>query len=304
MTFPDGGTEGTDGDQPLAPDHFDAYFRPDEAPAGAEPAVEEIVSVEAPAVATPEAKAPAAEPAIDGVAAPAASSDIIDTGRLFRSQGVDGHGETVLALAGSHGGNLRTLERTTLAGQSSQAPAAGAGPTAAGGAEGTAESTQSAPDAGPEVIPVQTYAVPSPSSATADSDEPVAAGRRRSRGAPGLRTSGVYLVVMGVTVLVAFANALLSDGSLTWITGLALLVSSAYAAATVRRDDDIHAVIVPPLAFALAALTAPQVFAGASVHSMLDRAVVWFFALADNWMWIIGSTLAALAIVVVRRYRK
>jgi hypothetical protein len=36
---------------------------------------------------------------------------------------------------------------------------------------------------------------------------------------------------------------------------------------------------------------------------MINRAVVTFFTLADNWMWVIGATLAALVIVVVRRRR-
>jgi hypothetical protein len=31
--------------------------------------------------------------------------------------------------------------------------------------------------------------------------------------------------------------------------------------------------------------------------------VVVFFTLADNWIWIIGTTLVALVIVVVRRRR-
>jgi hypothetical protein len=36
---------------------------------------------------------------------------------------------------------------------------------------------------------------------------------------------------------------------------------------------------------------------------MLNRVVVTFFTLADNWFWVIGATLAALVIVLVRRRR-
>jgi hypothetical protein len=37
-----------------------------------------------------------------------------------------------------------------------------------------------------------------------------------------------------------------------------------------------------------------------STGGFLGRVVGTFFMLADNWVWIIGSTVAALAIVLVR----
>ena len=119
----------------------------------------------------------------------------------------------------------------------------------------------------------------------------------------GLRAGGVYLIVIGVTVIIGFANALLGGGSLGWPTGIALLVSSVYTALTVRREDDYSAFLTPPLAFAVAALTAGQLFLGSNESGLLNRLVVAFFSLADNWIWIIGSTLIALIIVLVRRRR-
>ena len=94
-------------------------------------------------------------------------------------------------------------------------------------------------------------------------------------------------------MLVAFANVLIADGEVGWPTGVALVISSVYAALTVRREDDTVAIIVPPVAFLVAALTAGQLFIGSAEGSLLNRAVVAFFTLADNWIWIIGATAAA-----------
>ena len=83
----------------------------------------------------------------------------------------------------------------------------------------------------------------------------------------------------------------------------ALLIASVYAALSVRRADDTVAMIVPPLAFVVAALTAGQINIGAVEGSLFNRAAVVFFTLAENWVWIIVATLAAAVIVLVRRKR-
>jgi hypothetical protein len=290
---------------PIDPE-FEGLFRPEstpapprpdprpvqshaEPPAGA-PEVEEQTAHEPPATDPPvHASAPA--PVEDAPAAePPASTPAADTGRLFRSQGVRDHNEAVLALA--HAGRLRTLERRYE--DSAPAPA----PTPLPADE---------PDA--SVVAV--------AGMFAGTEAPMAPvekqGHRRGRGAAagsarsssrGMSAGAVYLVVIGVTVLVAFANALLADGTLGWPTGVALAVSSVYAALTVRREDDAAAIIIPPVAFLIATLTAGQFFLGAAESSsLLNRAVAGFFMLAENWMWIIGSTVAALVIVLVRRRR-
>ncbi|HAN71013.1 MAG TPA: hypothetical protein DCQ36_05415, partial [Actinobacteria bacterium] len=113
----------------------------------------------------------------------------------------------------------------------------------------------------------------------------------------------VYLVVIGLTVVVGFINALLGGGTLGWPSGLALLIGSVYGALVIRRDADSAAFIIPPVAFLVATLTAGQVFLDANEGSLLNRAVIVFFTLAENWIWIIGSTLVALVIVLVRRRR-
>jgi Domain of unknown function (DUF6542) len=294
------------GRDPIDPD-FAGLFRPvDDSPAPAaddephfEPILDPVVdprveaaeheAAEHEAAGDPTAVAPdepadvppaAAQPAI-GVAVPA--EPIADTGRLFRSQGVVDHDEAVLALASDHAGRLRTLARREETSLPDAGPLDAPGP-------GEGEQV-------PLVDPAETAAA-----------EGTRRGRRRRGAEPGHRARGitggaVYLIVIGVTLLVAFANVLIADGTVGWPTGLALVISSVYAALTVRREDDAVAIIVPPVAFLVAALTAGQLFIGSAEGSLINRAVVAFFTLADNWVWIIGATAAALVIVLVRRRR-
>jgi hypothetical protein len=294
------------GRDPIDPDYA-ALFRPDEALEAIdgdgelhfEPIVDPVIDPRdeeppAPAEAAVEAQnAIDAEPVPESPAGPMVPADpIADTGRLFRSQGVAGHDEAVLALSSDHFGRLRTLDRQ----QALPADAA------------------VLPDASP-VDPDRLDAPGIPAvAADAAMEGAVTAGRPGRRRGPAssagvhhrsrhITGGAVYIIVIGVTLLVGFANALIASGDIGWPTGLALLVSSVYAALTVRREDDTVAVIVPPIAFLLVALTAGQFFLGSSAGSMLNRVVVTFFTLADNWFWVIGATLAALVIVLVRRRR-
>ena len=129
---------------------------------------------------------------------------------------------------------------------------------------------------------------------------PVTAARSADR---GLTYSGVVVVVGGVTVLVAFAEALVRH-DIGWMTGLALLVSSVYAAVAVRRSDIWAAVVIPPLAFLVALLTAGQLtILGKSGGLLVREGALLFVSLATNAPWILGTTLVCLAIVLVRRRR-
>jgi hypothetical protein len=280
-------TGGSGDSAPIDPD-FAGLFRPEDIapPPPPGPAPEPVPS----APSTEPEREPSPAPAAEEPAAPVIAEPSVDTGRLFRSQGVVGHDEAVLALASDHFGRLRTLERRR------------------DGEPGAAGPVEALPESDPVPAPADSGVVdPEPEAAHADPILPPEAaavtGRRSQRSARGITGGAVYLIVIGVTVLVAFANALLADGDIGWPTGLALLASSAYAALTVRREDDTVAIIVPPIAFLVASLTAGQLFLGSAEGSLVNRAVVVFFSLADNWVWIIGATVAALVIVLVRRRR-
>ncbi|MFM8239318.1 MAG: DUF6542 domain-containing protein [Actinomycetota bacterium] len=127
-------------------------------------------------------------------------------------------------------------------------------------------------------------------------------GRRGAHAAPGIRASGVWLVVIGVTVLVAFADVIVV-GTVNWITGVALLAASIYGAFMVRKDDWPIAVIAPPLAMFLAVITAGQLTLGPISDFLVNEALMILITLGDNVLWVFGATVAALVIVLVRRSR-
>ncbi|MDP4803438.1 MAG: hypothetical protein NWR45_00625 [Candidatus Nanopelagicales bacterium] len=185
------------------------------------------------------------------------------TGRLFRSVGASAVEGAVPAISASQAGKLRSM-----------VPA-------------------SAPTPPPVVIaPAAAVA----SVVTIDGPSEVAV---KARGGGALTGMGVYAVVIGVTVAVAFVNVLFFGPDINAITGVALAMVSVIAALLVRRADDVTAIIAPPLAFGLAAVTAAQI--GLTTTTFANRFITAFFTLGNNWYWIIGSTLAAMAIVAVRR---
>ncbi|MFY9232559.1 MAG: DUF6542 domain-containing protein [Candidatus Nanopelagicales bacterium] len=283
--------DGSPGQDPVDP-AFDGLFRPEDVlPQVAEPAPEAQVADAVPPVPSvpPEPPAPS-EP----------TQPAVDTGRLFRSQGVEDRSDAVLALDAGRFSRLRTIQRVTDDSPRAVAPE----PTEADPAVAALLAPIPADSHPGSPIPADSPVAASPSG------EPVSPRRRRQRPAfaskpsgPGASAGIVYVVVIAVTLLVGLANAFLGGGSLGWPTGLALLASSIYAAVTVRRADDAAAFIIPPVAFLITALTAGQFFLSAGDTSLINRAVAVFFSLADNWAWIIGSTLVALVIVLVRRRR-
>ena len=283
--------DGSPGQDPVDP-AFDGLFRPEDVlPQMAEPAPEAQVADAVPPVPSvpPEPPAPS-EP----------TQPAVDTGRLFRSQGVEDRSDAVLALDAGRFSRLRTIQRVTDDSPRTVPPE----PTEADPAVAALLAPIPADSHPGSPIPADSPVAASPSG------EPVSPRRRRQRPAfaskpsgPGASAGIVYVVVIAVTLLVGLANAFLGGGSLGWPTGLALLASSIYAAVTVRRADDAAAFIIPPVAFLITALTAGQFFLSAGDTSLINRAVAVFFSLADNWAWIIGSTLVALVIVLVRRRR-
>ena len=79
---------------------------------------------------------------------------------------------------------------------------------------------------------------------------------------------------------------------------------SIYGALVVRRPDDIVAVTAPPLAFFLATITAGQLTLPPAGGFLVREAFMVITTLGANALWIFGSTLAALAIVLIRRRRE
>lgn len=133
---------------------------------------------------------------------------------------------------------------------------------------------------------------------------PAVATARGAHAASGVRALGIWLVIIGVTVVMGFADALVVGRTqLGWLTGVSLLAASIYGALVVRREDAIIAVIAPPLAFFLATITAGQLTLPPTGDFAVREAFMIVTTLGANAPWIFGSTLVALAIVLVRRRR-
>ena len=159
------------------------------------------------------------------------------------------------------------------------------------GAEGPA-TLDAIPAIDPDRVPPRTSAAPTAVPAASP-----------DRTAAGLTYSGVVVVDMAATVVVAFVEAIVRH-EIGWLTGVALLVSSVYSALVVRRADIWAAVVVPPLAFLVAALTAGQLTLGSTGGFVVRQGVGLFQTLALNAPWILGTTLICLVIVLVRRRRE
>ena len=124
----------------------------------------------------------------------------------------------------------------------------------------------------------------------------------RKQGGSGLTWSGVAVVVVLGTVLVAFADAVINN-SLGILTGIALLVTSVYCALLVRPADIWAAVVMPPLGFLAAALTAGQLTLDSAGSLVVREGYMLLKTLAQGAPWIIGTTAICLVIVLVRRRR-
>lgn len=291
------GPDAAPGPEPEDP--YEALFRPAGEPSAAPVADEvEFADVDEPLAPvdvdvvegnSPEAVAVEAD-IIESVAVASAPGDRPRTGRLFRSAGAAPVDDALPAISSSQASRLRTM---VPASAPSAPPAPIESVVDSAGVHGVAADVIDA-------VPVITV--------TGQPEAPVNARAHRSsrsvdrESAPRggrLTGMGVYALVLGVTVFAAFVNVLLFGPEINAITGVALAVVSVVAALLVRRADDVTAIIAPPLAFGLAAVTAAQV--GLTTTTLANRFITAFFTLGNNWFWIIGSALAAMIIVAVRR---
>ncbi len=151
---------------------------------------------------------------------------------------------------------------------------------------------EAAPTANPQPEPL-------PDSAELETTQQRRSGAHAQR---GIGAGSVWLIVIGITFVMAFADALvMGQDGLGWLTGVAMLVASVYAAVTVRLGDALIAVVAPPLAFFLATLTAGQLTVSTSGDLLINEAFMIVTTLGSNALWIFGATIAALVIVLVRR---
>jgi hypothetical protein len=123
-----------------------------------------------------------------------------------------------------------------------------------------------------------------------------------TQSARGLTYLGVVAVVGAPTLLVGLVQAAMSH-EIGWFTGFVLLVTSTYAALTVRRPDFAAAVVIPSLAFLVTTLVAGQLALENGGSRMVRESYMIFRTLAVNAPWILAATAIAAVIVLVRRRR-
>ncbi len=196
-----------------------------------------------------------------------------ETGRIFKSQGVDGHEEALIAIPAFKSGRLRTLDR---------------------------DSTQRTDIIRPDVIEIPETEIPGDLP-----DMPATTGRARTeRGSQAsfigsLTAPWVYLITIGVTLVFGLGNVLIFGGPPGIFTGIGLILVTLFVSFAVRPSDDIHAIYAPAISFFIMAITVGQI--GLPATSLLNRLIEVFLILGSNWIWIIGSTVAALTIIALRR---
>ena len=232
-----------------------------------EPVAEDVREPEVGHAYEAEGHEPAPEPELEHVPQPEPAPDPdraaprADTGRLFRSARVDSPTPALPAVAPGRAGHLRTL-RT----------------------DDAAEPTPAAP-----LMPGKPRA-----------DRPKATKPRGALASgPGLNTIGVTVIIGVATAVFGLIDIFVGGPGLGWLTGIAFALATGFAAWRVRLDDAAVAVIAPPLVYFAAVVTLGQI-GQVNTAGLLGRAVIVFFMLAANWVWIIGGTVLALAIVLVR----
>ena len=266
VRYPRGVTDGPIISDPADDDAYSSLFRP------------EPIAIRAPAEPDPEPVVAFVDPQPSAVLPdPAFTSPSADTGRLFRSRGADASSGALAALPANQISDLRTMNV-----QSAPAQPVSEVDTDSDRAVAAPIQALSAPEASPK-----------------ESQEMA----KSRRGDPGLNPMGVYIIVIGVGLVAGFLDSFINGSGLGWLTGVAMLASAVFCALKVRVSDASVAVIAPPLAYGIAAVTVGQLGQSRAGGALISAVVNGFFTLADNWFWVISTTLIALAIVVVRARR-
>ncbi len=288
-------------DDPLDPAKDEAYaalFRPDEpdapipvpsyeAPA---PGLEDSVAIELVADEPFAAERIVAKEEVIEVVAPAAPEPIAtprepsDTGRLFRSARAES-ATAIIAIRPDQASRLRTL--TPAAEPSAPSPARAQSPSPI--------TINSAAPAAALLPPVE-YEVESKRSSRRELPRIPSLGG-------GFTSMAAYLFIIVVTLVAGLIDAFAFGEGLGAFTGIFLLIATVIAALRVNIADAIVPVLAAPIAMLIAALTVGQLNLGNSGTSLTSRSVAFFFTFANNWLWIFGSVVVALIIMIVRRSR-
>lgn len=211
------------------------------------------------------------------------------TGRLFRSLHAQGAGDAIVALDPA---DLVTLRSVSLRGDD---PLAGPDPQWDPDFEHLFAPADS--DADPKVTVETAEPAPEPPPL----DDPEVQSTPAQAAHTGIPAWAAVLTVFGATILIGIADVVVT-GNLGWLTGIALVVSAGYAAATVRPADGYWVIVSAPLAFLATTVTVGQVTITGGGF-LVRQGLLIPFTLGRNAVWIILATAVAAVIVGIRRRR-
>ena len=225
----------------------------------------------------------AAEQALADPQTPDSDQPASETGRIFRSQGVLGHDDALIAIPLQKSGRLRTLTRDSQRESLGVPDAEIALPPAAANASGIAMHA-----------PAPTS---SPHTSSREERKPMSGARSELVGS--LSAPWVYLIAISVALVFGLGDVLIFGGEPGLLAGIGLLLATLFTSFAVRSSDDIHAIYAPAISYFIMAATVGQI--NLTDSNLINRGVTVFFILGNNWIWVIGSTVIALAIVALRR---
>ena len=118
---------------------------------------------------------------------------------------------------------------------------------------------------------------------------------------PGIPAWVAVSLIVVTTAVIGIADVVIS-GSIGWLTGITLVLASAYAATSVRTTDAYWVVVTPPLAFLATTVTIGQVTISGGGF-WVRQGLLIPFTLGQNALWIVAATVIAALIVGARRRR-
>jgi len=119
----------------------------------------------------------------------------------------------------------------------------------------------------------------------------------------GLSARWVWIIIVGVTVLMAIADILIRKQGIGWVTGVGLLSATLYCATASQRTAMWWSAIVPPLAVALTIVTVGQATLTRSNSLVISQGLNLLDSLGRTAPFIVASVIAAVVTCFVRRNR-
>ena len=119
----------------------------------------------------------------------------------------------------------------------------------------------------------------------------------------GLSARWVWIIIVGVTVLMAIADILIRRQGIGWVTGVGLLAATLYCATASQRTAMWWSAIVPPLAVALTIVTVGQATLTRSNSLVISQGLNLLDSLGRTAPFIVASVIAAVITCFVRRNR-